>query len=225
MEITVLKQEHHAFVRFHGHKRFFPTAEQVRYSTSYIEILNAEEVRRERIKAAALKESKHFGNFPLPSDQDISGCCYLTEMYSKHQWYKPESLVLAVASCDGELYYSLSGEEDTTKGRKILPKLSRYTGDIFVKSFAVNSNFKKQQEEEREKKPYKTVRVCAEPKLWNDNDKSKLYTGMTIVWLGTAPNDYPLIPDLTGFGSPMLPCKTCFAWSSMHLSKDGGSFR
>ncbi|HKR39248.1 MAG TPA: hypothetical protein VJU59_06110 [Paraburkholderia sp.] len=237
-ELKVLIAEHETYIAKYGRSNFQPIQHRVERSRFKLAELNAELVLRNKIKAAALEHKVLFGRFPLPTDFDIAGARYLAYviqllarkveppdgMPEPPQVPMVDSMTVAVGSCsDGPgLHYALSGEHQGQKVDVIQPEIHSFCGSVFLKFYAINTVFFVEQNLGRSSSyspdTYQ-IRVCAEPKLWDGLDQKKRkdekhrYNGMTTLWVGTRKNPYPLIPEETGVGSPMLPCQRCLQFS------------
>ncbi|WP_028208515.1 hypothetical protein [Paraburkholderia nodosa] len=230
-EITILIAEHESFIAKYSSSNYAPIVDRVKRSRAKLVELNMELVLRNKIKIAAQENKARFGRFPLPTDFDIAGARYLAYviqllarkadppdgMPEPPEVRLMDSLTVAVGSCsDGTgLNYSLSGECEGQKVDVLQPEIHSFCGSVYLKFYAINTVFDIEQNLGKASsyapETYQ-IRVCAEPKLWNGLDtkkEKKHYNGMTTLWVGSKTNPYPLIPEETGVGSPMLPCLRC----------------
>ena len=233
-EINSLIAEHGTYIRQYRGSDYPPIQKRVKKSERKIRELEAELTLRNKIKTVAMEKKKDFGSFPLPTDFDIAGARYLAYviqllagqvelpagMPEPPRVRMMDSLTLAVGSCADApgLHYALSGEHEGQKIDVIQPEIQSFCGSVYLKFYAINAAYHYEQSIGRASSyapnTYQ-IRVCAEPKLWNglERKEKQRYNGMTTLWAGSKKNPYPLIPEETGVGSPMLPCPRCLQFS------------
>ncbi len=237
-ELDSLIGEHEKYIARYKDDRYGPTQHKVRLAQSKVDELKAELVLRNRIKTTAKEKKAHFSRFPLPTDFDIAGARYLAYvmqlltgqvkppkgMPKPPRLPMPESLTVAVGSSANEigLHYALSGEQDGSKIAMLQPEIQALCGMVYVQFYSINTAYDLEQSFGKaasyDPDNY-SIRVCAEPKLWDRLGKKEKqrYNGMTTLWVGSKANPYPLIPEETGVGSPMLPCPRCRSFAENKL--------
>ena len=231
--------QHEKYIARYKDSGYWKTQKQVGLAQSKVGELKAELVLREKIKSAAQEKKDKFSHFPLPTDFDIAGARYLAyvmQLLSGHikpppgmrrlpRLEMPESMTVAVGSSTNGtgLHYALSGEQRAWKTDKLQPEIHALCGSVYGRFYEINTAYDIEQSIGKSSSydPSRyAIRCCAEPKLWDGlskKEKAPRYSGMTTLWVGTKANLYPLIPEETGIGSPMLPCPLCCKFAKDNL--------